>query len=60
MFNPSNGRQRQVDLCEFKDAWSTEGGAGQPELLQRNPVSKIKKRKDALNLGYTLDGIIGI
>jgi hypothetical protein len=34
---PALGRQRQVDLCEFKASLVY---TGQPGLLERNPISK--------------------
>jgi hypothetical protein len=37
---PALGRQRQMDLCEFKASLVYIGVLGQPELYKCNPVFK--------------------
>ena len=42
---PALGRQRQVDLCEFKDSLVYRVNARTAKDTQRNPVSKSQKLK---------------
>ena len=44
-FSPSDDRQRQVDLCEFKVrlVYKAESRTARA-VTQRNPVSKIKSK----------------
>ena len=39
-FNPSTGRQRQVDLCEFKASLVYLESSRTARTIQRNPVLK--------------------
>jgi hypothetical protein len=57
---PALRRQKQVDLCEFQAAWSTEQVPEQPRLhSQRNPVLVRRKagRQAGLNLRYPFGSV---
>ena len=61
---PAFGRKRQVNLCEFNPAWSTEQAPEQAPGLQRNPVSgktkSIKQTKENRRAGETGDAAMWI
>jgi hypothetical protein len=48
-FKASTARQRQVDLCEFEEACSTQQVLGQPGLHNETP-SKTKPKEKPENV----------
>ena len=44
-FNPSIGRQRQADLCEFEASLVYRASSRTARATQRNPVSKKQTNK---------------
>ena len=55
---PALGRQRQVDLCEFKASLVSRASARiGSKATQRNPVSKKQKKKNNRYMDAIRDGL---